>query len=73
MSKVVIPKSTHFGHIIKDSKLLELIQKRSKDQAAKTVIDQMTRKYLRQKHPTRVIEGQERVNGRITDVWYNYE
>ena len=73
MIKIIIPKSTHYGHIIKDEKLLDIIEKRSADEDITTVIDKMTRKYLRQKHPSRVIEGQERVNNRFIDVWYNYE
>ena len=71
-TKVIIPKSTHYRHIITDSKLLKKIEKSSSEEDITTVIDKVTRKYLRQKHPSRVIEGQERVNGRVTNVWYNY-
>lgn len=71
-TKIIIPKSTHYGHIIKDEKLLEIIEK--KDQDAKNVIDSMTRQYLRQKHPTKIIEGIEKIRGRgVIDVWYEYK
>ena len=72
-TKVIIPKSTHYLHIIKDEKLLKVIEKSSSEEDITTVIDKGTRKYLRQKHPTKVIEGQERVGNRFIDVWYNYE
>ena len=73
ITKIIIPKSTHYRHIITDSKLLEIIEKSSKDEDIRNVIDKVTRKYLRQKHPTRVIEGQEKVNNRFIDVWYGYK
>ena len=73
MIKIIIPKSTHYGHIIKDEKVLKIIEK-SSDEDIRNIIDQMTRKYLRKKHPTKVIEGIEKIRGRgVIDVWYNYE
>ena len=72
-TKIIIPKSTHYRHIITDSKLLKKIENSSKDEDIITVIDKVTRKYFRGKHPTKVIEGIERLNGRVTDVWYSYK
>ena len=72
-TKVIIPKTTHYRHIITDSKLLKKIENSSKDEDIITVIDKVTRKYLRHKHPTKVIEGQERVGNRFIDVWYQYK
>ena len=72
-TKVIIPKTTHYRHIITDSKLLKKIENNSSNEDITTIIDKITRKYLRQKHPNRVIEGQERVSNRFIDVWYQYK
>ena len=72
-TKIIIPKTTHYRHIITDSKLLKKIENSSKDEDITTVIDKITRKYLRQKHPTRSIEGEERVQGKMINCWYEYK
>jgi hypothetical protein len=57
--------------MIKDKTVRDVVESSNED--AKFIIDRITRKYLRKKYPTLVIEGQERIEGRVTDVWYNYE
>ena len=57
--------------MIKDTKVKGIIEK-SSNEDVKSIIDSMTRKYLRGKYPTKVIEGIERIGGRVTDVWYDY-
>ena len=72
MNKKIVPKNVNYEHMIKDTKVKDIIEKNSNEDV-KSIIDSMTRNYLRGKYPTKVIEGQERVNGKITDVWYNYK
>ena len=72
-TKKIIPKDTNYEHIIKDTEVRGIIENSLNDNDIKSIVDSMTRKYLRNKHPTKVIEGQERVNGRVTNVWYTYE
>lgn len=69
-TKKIILKSLNYKQLINDPKIKDILE--SSDQDIKIVIDSLTRKYLRQKHPTKVIEGQERIDGRVIDVWYNY-
>ena len=69
--KKIIPKSVNYEHMIKDTKVKGIIEK-SSNEDVKSIIDSMTRRYLRDKYPTKVIEGIERIGGRVTDVWYDY-
>ena len=71
-TKKIIPKSLNYKQLINDPKVRDILEK-SPDQKIKTVIDSLTRKHLRGKYPTKIIEGIERIGGRVTDVWYNYE
>lgn len=72
MNKKIVPKSVNYEHMFNDTKIKAIIEK-SSNEDVKSIIDSMTRKYLRGKYPTKVIEGIERIGGRVTDVWYNYE
>ena len=69
--KKIIPKSVNRDHLITDPNIKNILK--NSDQDIKIVIDSLTRKHLRLKHPTRVIEGQEKISGRFIDVWYDYQ
>ena len=65
--KKIIPKTLNREHLINDPKVKDILEK-SPDQDIKSVIDLWTRKHLRHKNPTKIIEGQEKVSGRFIDV-----
>ena len=57
MNKKIVPKNVNYEHMIKDTKVKDIIEKNSNEDV-KSIIDSMTRNYLRGKYPTKVIEGQ---------------
>ena len=58
--------------IIEDKQVQEIIKNTLKEQV-ESVIDRLTREYLRKRYPNCLIEGLERV-GKVTEkVWYVYD
>jgi len=70
-TKKIVPKTTNYKLIIDDKQVQEIIKNTPKEQV-ESVIDRLTREYLRKRYPDRLIEGLERV-GKVTEVWYTYD